>query len=98
MCFVLIACDPAEVPSDAGVDGGVDAGGPRDWPASEVPSVTEPETGIRREVSILDGVAAPPNPDTMDPTPPDQNRFGVVRFSAADEPDVRATTTSRSAT
>ena len=58
MCCCLVACGPAEGPSDAGVDGGVDAGGPRDWPASEVPSVTEPETGIRREVSILDGVAA----------------------------------------
>lgn len=89
---LLVACDGTPTPTDAGADAAValDAGGPRDWPFAEVPAVTAPEPGLRREVLVVDGVMAPPNPDTGDATPADGNRFGVVRFSGADEPDVRA--------
>lgn len=91
--LLLLGCDDAPPPTDAGTDAAVtpvDAGPPRDWPFAEVPAVTEPEPGLRREVIVIDGVAAPPNPDTGDATPPERNRFPVVRFSASDEPDVRA--------
>jgi len=94
LALALAACDsdpPAE--TDAGADAGpptVDAGAPRDWPFAEVPAVTEPEPGIRREVLIVDGVDAAPNPDTGDDTPAELDRFPIVRFSGADEPEVRA--------
>lgn len=89
--FVLLAACDAAPGSDAGVDAAAapDAG-PRDWPSAEVPAVTEPEPGIRREVLTVDGFVAPPNPTTGDPTPTALNRAQVVRFSAADTPDVRA--------
>ncbi|MCA9604732.1 MAG: hypothetical protein KC619_04025, partial [Myxococcales bacterium] len=94
LALLLVACDGSTPPpADAGLDAGSDpsdAGAPRDWPYAEVPSVTTPEPGLRREVLYVDGVTAPPNPDTGDATPAEANRFPVVRFSAADTPDVRA--------
>lgn len=85
--LVCAGCDGDPAPLDGGVE--PDAG-VRDWPFVEVPAVTEPEPGIRREVLVVDGFEAPENPTTGDATPADLNRTQVVRFSAADTPDVRA--------
>ena len=88
---LLVACGGDPEPVDAGTDAAaIDAGGPRDWPAAEVPSVTEPESGIRREVLTVEGFEPPPNPSTSDATPAAENRTQIVRFSASDIPEVRA--------
>ncbi|RZO64298.1 MAG: alpha/beta hydrolase [Sandaracinaceae bacterium] len=92
VCALLGACGGGGGEGDAALDAPavVDAAGPRDWPAAEVPAVTEPEPGIRREVLTLEGHPAPPNPSTGDATPDALDRVQVVRYSGMDEPDVRA--------
>jgi len=94
-CAALAAfasgCGDAMPSTDGGQDAALaDAGPAMDWPYAEAPAVSEPVPGVRREVIVVDGVAAPPNPADGSTTPPELNRFPVVRFSAADEPPVRA--------
>jgi hypothetical protein len=76
--FLLSACSGPAV-SDGGTDAGADAG-PRDWPEAEVPSSTEPEPGIFRDVFSIPAADAPPNPDTGDDTPSALDRVQIVRF------------------
>lgn len=94
LSLLALGCDDEDPPpTDAGLDADAAApedAGVRDWPAAEVPAVTEPAAGIRREVLTVDGFTPPPNPATSDATPPELNRTQVVRFSASDEPEVRA--------
>ena len=89
--IVAAACGGSGAPLDAGSDGGVvpDAG-PRDWPLAEVPSVTEPEPGIAREVLSIPVSDAPANPTTGDDTPSELDRVRIVRFSHEDATEVRA--------
>ncbi|MDQ3031015.1 MAG: lysophospholipase [Myxococcota bacterium] len=91
--LLLVACGSDTSPVDGGVDTSVappDAGPPRDWPAAEPPATTEPEEGILRDVIVVDGVDAPPNPTTGDDTPRELDRFAVVRFRAEGVPEPRA--------
>lgn len=88
---VALGCDDDGEPTDAGTDaGGVDAGPVMDWPFAEVPLSDEPEPGVTRELVMVDGVEAPPNPDTNDATPPELNRFQVVRYRPTGATEVRA--------
>ena len=91
IALALVTACEAPPTTDAGADAGPsDAGPPRDWPLADVEAITTPEPGIRREVRVIDGVAAPPNPDTGDATPAELDRFPIVRFFAEGEPTVRA--------
>lgn len=92
--LLMAACgDGGPEESDAAVDATApveDASERRDWPAGEVPLVDEPEPGVRREIVIVEGHAAPPNPATGDETPASLNRVQLVRYSGVDAPDARA--------
>lgn len=91
IALVLAACSGTPAPLDAGSDAGsAPDAGPRDWPFAEVPAVTEPEPGIRREVLEIDVSDAPANPTTGDDTPSELDRIRIVRFSAEGMADVRA--------
>lgn len=63
-----------------GSSGAPDAGGPRDWPAMDVPASTMPEPGIRRDLVLVPGVAPPPNPMTGDATPAALDVTQVLRY------------------
>lgn len=96
VCFFLLACGGGAPTLDAAVDGGLADGaaeadgGPRDWPAMEVPETTEPETGIVRQVVRVDGHVPPANPTTLDETPSVLNRVQIVRYRARDTSEARA--------
>lgn len=91
LALLLAACDGPAATPDAGTDaGGAPDAGPRDWPFAEVPAVTEPEAGVRREVLTIEGSDAPANPTTGDDTPAALDRVQIVRFSPAGASDVRA--------
>lgn len=65
--------------------------GPRDWPAGDIPAVTEPEEGIVREVVRVPGGMASANPATGAETPAELSFVQVVRWRAAgDAPQARA--------
>ncbi len=74
--------DGAMPPVDAGIDAPapVDAGPPPDWTLAEPPASDVPETGVRRDVFVVPGVAAPPNPTTGTATPSELQATQVVRY------------------
>lgn len=88
-----LGCDPTPAAPDAAMaEDAVRADAPvapdafvqvRDWPASEVPTSTEVETGILRELVEIDGFDAPANPSTGDDTPDAYDRARFLRFRAA---------------
>ncbi|MCZ7677948.1 MAG: hypothetical protein M5U28_03855 [Sandaracinaceae bacterium] len=91
LALLLAACDgPAATPRRGHGRRGAPDAGPRDWPFAEVPAVTEPEAGVRREVLTIDGSDAPANPTSGDDTPAALDRVQIVRFSPAGASDVRA--------
>ena len=85
-CAVALgACGDDDVTplSDAGVDSGpgpVDAGPPANWDFAEPPASEVVETGLRRELFSVPGVAAPMNPTTGTASPAETEFTQVVRY------------------
>jgi hypothetical protein len=65
---------------------GDDGPPPYSPPPSSVVVADPGPVRIRREVLFLDGVAPPPNPRSGAATPPDQNRFRLVRYRVDSDP------------
>lgn len=74
----------------AGDDAGTDAGGDDcQPPAHDAPAelcTGEPAPGVRVDEWLVPTPAAPPNPDTGDATPAEQNRVRVMRYRADPPP------------
>jgi hypothetical protein len=83
----LIACGSSNAASaaDAGGDG-ADAGDDASTPYVPPPAHATLEPGVARDVFLVDGVTAPPNPTTMAATPPAMNQLRVVRYRVDVDP------------
>jgi hypothetical protein len=74
--------DAVETPRDGGRDAPVasDAGPPPDWPFAETPASELLETGLRRDVFLVPGAIAAPNPVTGGATPSALDATQVARY------------------
>lgn len=75
--LLLVAC------AACGGDDGAPPG-PVDYPAADVPATTTPEPGVRRELVVVDGVAAPGTPAALNATHVLRYRTDVATPAPAD--------------
>lgn len=88
--FVLLAaCEPTPI-----VDAGADAPGRDapilDWPATEVPSTSELEDGVVREILVIPASDAPANPTTGTDTPSELDAIQIARYHRTPDAPARA--------